>query len=49
MAQRVLELLGDSEKYRRFATNARARAETHFHENIIVPQYVGAYLDVLER
>ncbi len=49
MAGRTLELLQDSEKYARFAAAARTRAETHFHENIIVPQYVGAYLDVLER
>jgi L-malate glycosyltransferase len=49
MAAKVLELLKDSEKYARFAANARARAHTHFHENIIVPQYVGAYLEVLER
>ena len=49
MAAKVLELLKDSEKYARFSANARARASSHFHENIIVPQYVGAYLDVLER
>jgi N-acetyl-alpha-D-glucosaminyl L-malate synthase BshA len=49
LVRHALRLLGDPELHRRFAQAARARAEAHFSEAVILPQYQQAYERALAR
>ncbi len=47
MAKYTIDLLTNERKYKLFSQNSRKRAEDKFNKDIIVPQYVKYYEDVL--
>lgn len=49
MAKYTVELLTKEKKYQKFSVNSRKRAVELFDKNIIIPQYLDFYKEILEK